>query len=257
MGASGCGKTTLISCIVGTSSLDSGKIEVFHNKVGTNVTKIGYMPQEMALIPEFTIRESLYFYGTIYGMDRDKIDERVRFLCNLLDLQDSEKLVKNCSGGQQRRVSFAVALVHEPEILILDEPTVGVDPLLRSRIWDYLVDLSKTKNVTVVMSTHYIEEARKSTHVGLMRKGILLIEDTPQNLLDLCGTESLEDAFLQLSERQESGRQPQRHIITPKMTEELAKRLSKSKIEYFPPSFGTKLRALMMKSFIQTIRDPG
>lgn len=257
MGASGCGKTTLISCIVGTNSLDSGRIEVFHNKVGTNNTKIGYMPQEMALIPEFTIRESINFYGIIYGMGKEKIDERIRFLCNLLDLQDGDKLVKNCSGGQQRRVSFAVALVHEPELLILDEPTVGVDPLLRARIWDYLFDLSKTKNVTVLMSTHYIEEARKSTHVGLMRKGILLIEDTPQNLLELCNTQSLEEAFLQLSEQQENGLQPPRAIKTSRMTEALSRRLSKSKMEYFPPSFGTKLRALTMKSFIQTIRAPG
>jgi ABC-type multidrug transport system ATPase subunit len=257
MGASGCGKTTLISCIVGTNSLDSGKVDVFYNKVGTNNTKVGYMPQEMALIPEFTIRESISFYGIIYGMDKYKIDERVHFLCQLLDLQDSDKLVKNCSGGQQRRVSFAVALVHEPDILILDEPTVGVDPLLRFRIWEYLVDLTITKNVTVLMSTHYIEEARKSTHVGLMRNGILLIEDTPQNFLELCDTQSLETAFLHLSEQQEKGLQPPRAITASEMTEEQAKRMSKSKVEYFPPSFGTKLRALIMKSFIQTIRDRG
>lgn len=257
MGASGCGKTTLISCIVGTNTLDSGKIEVFYNKVGTNKTKIGYMPQEMALIPEFTVRESIHFYGILYGMDKEKIDERIDFLCDLLDLQDDGKLVRKCSGGQQRRISFAVALVHEPDILILDEPTVGVDPLLRYRMWNFLVDLSRTKNVTVLMSTHYIEEARKSTHVGLMRNGVLLIEDTPQNLLELCETTSLEAAFLKLSEQQDKRLQPPKAITTPEISEEKAKRLSKSKMEYFPPSFATKLHALTMKSFIQTIRDPG
>ena len=257
MGASGCGKTTLMSCIIGTNTLDRGKIEVFYNKVGTNKTKIGYMPQEMALMPEFTIRESIHFYGILYGMDKEKIDERIRFLCDLLDLQDQDKLVRKCSGGQQRRISFAVALVHEPDILILDEPTVGVDPLLRYRMWNFLVDLSRTKNTTILISTHYIEEARKSSHVGLMRQGILLIEDTPQNLLQLCETDSLEDAFLQLSEQQEKRLRPPKIITTPEISEEKAKRLSKSKMEYFPPSFSTKLHALIMKSFIQTIRDPG
>lgn len=257
MGSSGCGKTTIISCIVGTNTLDSGKIEVFYNKVGTNQTKIGYMPQEMALIPEFTIRESLNFYGILYGMDKEKIDERIEFLCDLLDLQDDSKLVKKCSGGQQRRISFAVALIHEPELLILDEPTVGVDPLLRFRIWNFLVDISRTKNVTVLMSTHYIEEARKSSHIGLMRKGVLLIEDTPQNLLTMCETTNLEAAFLMLSEQQEKRLQPPRVITTPEMSEEQAKRMSKSKMENFPPSFATKLHALTMKSFIQTIREPG
>lgn len=125
MGASGCGKTTLISCIVGMCSLDSGDIKVFDDSVGRNNSKIGYMPQEIALIGEFTISEMLHFYGVIFGMKKDKIEERLRFLCDLLELPDDDKLIEQCSGGQQRRISFAVALVHEPEVLILDEPTVG------------------------------------------------------------------------------------------------------------------------------------
>lgn len=126
MGSSGCGKTTLISCLVGINSLDSGSIEVFHDEVGKHNTKIGYMPQEIALIKEFKICEMIRFYGIIHGMALEKIEERIRFLCSLLELPDTEKLIGECSGGQQRRVSFAIALVHEPEILILDEPTVRV-----------------------------------------------------------------------------------------------------------------------------------
>lgn len=165
--------------------------------------RIGYMPQESALILGFTVREMIWFFGTIFGMSSHKINERFEFLSNLLELPDEDRLIKDCSGGQQRRVSFALTLVHEPEILILDEPTVGVDPLLRCKIWDYLTEITRTKNVTVLLSTHYIEEARQSTHIGLMRHGVQIAEDTPDSILASCETTSLEDAFLSLSENQE------------------------------------------------------
>lgn len=260
MGASGCGKTTLISCIIGTNSLDKGHIEVFNDVVGKNKTRIGYMPQEIALINEFTIREMIRFYGIIYGMDLDTIDERIYFLSKLLELPDEDRLIRNCSGGQQRRVSFAIALVHEPAVLILDEPTVGVDPLLRSKIWDYLVEITSKKNVTVLLSTHYIEEARQSTHVGLMRNGVQIAQGTPQNLLAKFETDSLEVVFLRLSERQEVGEKfsfvnETAATESTSTTRQSLKRL-KSDVEWAPASGVRKLRALVMKNFIQVIRSP-
>lgn len=124
------------------------------------------MPQEIALYAEFTIKETMMYFGWIFGMKTNDIMERLQFLLNFLDLPSQNRLVKNLSGGQQRRVSFAVALMHDPELLILDEPTVGVDPLLRQSIWNHLVQITKTGQKTVIITTHYIEEARQAHTVS-------------------------------------------------------------------------------------------
>ncbi|XP_033209457.1 ABC transporter G family member 23 isoform X2 [Belonocnema kinseyi] len=207
LGASGCGKTTLLSCLVGRRRLNSGEIWVLGGKPGTKGSgvpgkQVGYMPQEIALYGEFTIRETMMYFGWIFGMCTAEIVERLRFLLQFLDLPSQNRMVKNLSGGQQRRVSFAVALMHDPELLILDEPTVGVDPLLRQSIWNHLVQITKDGNKTVIITTHYIEEARQAHTIGLMRSGRLLAEESPRNLLQIYSCASLEDVFLKLSRKQ-------------------------------------------------------
>ncbi|KAL0861157.1 hypothetical protein ABMA27_009649 [Loxostege sticticalis] len=207
LGASGCGKTTLLSCIVGRRSLNSGEIWVLGGKPGTKGSgvpgkRVGYMPQEIALYGEFTIRETMMYFGWIFGMETREIVERLRFLLDFLDLPSENRMVKNLSGGQQRRVSFAVALMHDPELLILDEPTVGVDPLLRQSIWMHLVRITSSGDKTVIITTHYIEEARQAHCIGLMRSGRLLAEESPQALLTMYSCISLEDVFLKLSRKQ-------------------------------------------------------
>ncbi|VVC87177.1 ABC transporter G family member 23 isoform X2 [Leptidea sinapis] len=207
LGASGCGKTTLLSCIVGRRKLNSGEIWVLGGKPGTKGSgvpgkRVGYMPQEIALYGEFTIKETMMYFGWIFGMETSEIKQRLRFLLDFLDLPSENRMVKNLSGGQQRRVSFAVALMHDPELLILDEPTVGVDPLLRQSIWTHLVRITSSGDKTVIITTHYIEEARQAHCIGLMRSGRLLAEDPPQALLQRYGCISLEDVFLKLSRRQ-------------------------------------------------------
>lgn len=130
--------------------------------------RIGYMPQEIALYGEFTIRETMKYFGWISNMPTNKVDERLDFLIELLLLPCADQLVKTLSGGQQRRVSLAAALLHEPELLILDEPTVGVDPLLRQNIWDYLVKITKNAQTTVIITTHYIDETRQAHLVSIL-----------------------------------------------------------------------------------------
>ncbi|CAH0597589.1 unnamed protein product [Chrysodeixis includens] len=221
LGASGCGKTTLLSCIVGRRKLNSGEIWVLGGKPGTKGSgvpgkRVGYMPQEIALYGEFTIRETMMYFGWIFGMETREIVERLRFLLDFLDLPSENRMVKNLSGGQQRRVSFAVALMHDPELLILDEPTVGVDPLLRQSIWTHLVRITSSGDKTVIITTHYIEEARQAHCIGLMRSGRLLAEESPQALLQMYSCISLEDVFLKLSRKQGSETQP-----TPQQSNQL------------------------------------
>ncbi|XP_020289831.1 ABC transporter G family member 20-like isoform X2 [Pseudomyrmex gracilis] len=207
LGASGCGKTTLLSCIVGVRHLDNGEVWVLGGTPGSKGSgipgpRVGYMPQDISLTGEFTVSDALYYFGRINGLDNVEIEERQDFLTDLLQLPSANHLVKNMSGGQQRRVSFAAALIHRPELLILDEPTVGLDPVLRENLWTYLIKITQTEGTTVLITTHYIEEAKDANKIGLLREGELLTESSPQHLLNRFQTESLEEAFLTLSQMQ-------------------------------------------------------
>ncbi|XP_028158018.1 ABC transporter G family member 20 isoform X6 [Ostrinia furnacalis] len=218
LGASGCGKTTLLSCIVGRRRLNAGDIWVLGGRPGSPGSgvpgpRIGYMPQEIALFGEFTIRETMIYFGWIAGMDSEEIKVRSDFMVSLLQLPDPERFVKNLSGGQQRRVSFAAALLHDPELLILDEPTVGVDPVLRQSIWDHLVNISNGGRTTVIITTHYIDETKQANVIGLMRGGRFLAEESPTELIRRYQADSLEDVFLKLSVLQNRGKRRRSSIL--------------------------------------------
>ncbi|XP_077960390.1 ABC transporter G family member 20 isoform X2 [Gasterosteus aculeatus] len=205
LGPSGCGKTTLLKCIVGTLKISRGHICVLgkppaypgHDVPGKMV---GYMPQELALYNEFTISDTLTFFGRIHGLTWKETRARMDFLVDFLDLPQKHRLVRNLSGGQRRRVSLGAALLQNPELLILDEPTVGVDPVLRAKIWQHLVEIVKTGKVSVIITTHYIEEARQANVVGLMRNGRLLAEGPPDAVMKQHSATTLEHAFLRLCE---------------------------------------------------------
>ncbi|EGI65058.1 ABC transporter G family member 20 [Acromyrmex echinatior] len=203
LGSSGCGKTTLLSCIVGVRYLDSGEIWVLGGNPGTKGSgipgsRVGYMPQEVSLVGEFSVSDAFYYFGRINGLDDEEIEMRQKFFSKLLQLPPADRLVKNMSGGQQRRVSLAVTLIHKPELLILDEPTVGLDPILREKIWAYMIQITQEENITVLITTHYIEETKDANKIGLIRCGKLLAESAPQELLEQFQCSSLEETFLKL-----------------------------------------------------------
>ncbi|KAH8269333.1 hypothetical protein KR018_004616 [Drosophila ironensis] len=207
LGASGCGKTTLLSCIVGQRRLNGGEVRVLGMKPGepgsgVPGSRVGFMPQEIALVEEMTVKETIFYFGRIYGLTDERIREKFKLLKDLLQLPPARQMIKQCSGGQQRRLSFACAMIHDPELLILDEPTVGLDPMLREKIWNFLVETTRNSKLAVIITTHYIEEAKQANCIGLMRNGVLLAEDTPTNIMIKFGTQSIEDAFLILSQRQ-------------------------------------------------------
>ncbi|CAF2587733.1 unnamed protein product [Rotaria sp. Silwood2] len=203
LGPSGCGKTTLLRCLVGRLELNRGEIIVLGKRPGSRGhgvpgRSVGFMPQETALYKNFSISEMLHHFGRLHNMKRKDILSREEFLVSFLDLPSKSKNVSQLSGGQQRRVSLACALLQQPQLLILDEPTVGVDPLLREKIWSHLINIAKTSKTTIIITTHYIEEARKADRVGLMRSGRMLAEDEPSLLLHKYNQTSLENVFLQL-----------------------------------------------------------
>uniref|UniRef100_A0A8C7K2X8 ATP-binding cassette, sub-family H, member 1 n=1 Tax=Oncorhynchus kisutch TaxID=8019 RepID=A0A8C7K2X8_ONCKI len=185
LGPSGCGKTTLLKCILGTLKISRGHISVPGRMVG-------YMPQ-------FSISDTLTFFGRIHGLSSTDTQARMDFLVDFLDLPHNSSLVGNSGAERQICTLSAQVLLQNPQLLILDEPTVGVDPVLRAKIWQHLVEIVKTGKVSVVITTHYIEEARQANVVGLMRNGRMLAEGEPETLMKQ-NSATLEKAFLQLCE---------------------------------------------------------
>ncbi|XP_016921692.1 ABC transporter G family member 20-like [Apis cerana] len=269
LGASGCGKSTLLSCIVGVKKLDSGQITVLGGEPGSKSSgipgpRVGYMPQDIALVDEFSAINSFHFFGRINGLGSEEIENRFLELKDLLQLPPRDRLIKQMSGGQQRRVSLGVALLHKPELLILDEPTVGLDPLLCENIWNHLVEITKM-GTTVIITTHYIEETKQSNTIGLLRGGQLLAQSSPTELLTRFQTDSLEEAFLNLSQQQSQN--PQVSTIssfeqsTIQSTEEMHEVMTLSGDREFKrilkSSWQSRMYALLLKNIFQFIRNPG
>merc|ERR1719431_1239489 len=153
---------------------------------------------------EFTVSETFSYFGRLLGMGQGAVAARREELLELLELPRQDREVRCLSGGQQRRLSLAAALLHSPRLLVLDEPTVGVDPLVRQRVWRHLQLLAREQATTTIVTTHYVEEARAAHRVGFMREGRLLAEDSPQALIAQYSAGSLEEVFLTLCEAKDT-----------------------------------------------------
>jgi ABC-2 type transport system ATP-binding protein len=203
LGPNGAGKTTMIKLLCGLLTPTYGTMRLFGREIPDKSIApfIGYMPQETALYEGLSVHENIEFYGEVFGLDNAKIEERIGDLLKFIDLEKwRDELVGNLSGGMKHRVSLACTLIHEPKMLFLDEPTVGVDPELRVSFWDYFGKL-KEAGITILITTHYMDEARRCDRVGFMKEGKLIAEGKPKELLEITGTDSLEDAFLKFSRK--------------------------------------------------------
>ncbi|MGP7816981.1 ABC transporter ATP-binding protein [Niallia sp. 01092] len=198
LGPSGSGKTTLVKKLVGLDTPDKGNITVLDNKMPNLkvMERIGYMAQADALYHELTAMENLDFFATLYGLKGNKKKERIETAASLVDLSDHlHKLVSNYSGGMKRRLSISIALLNDPDLLILDEPTVGIDPVLRKNIWASFEKL-KEKGTSIIITTHVMDEAEKCDTLGMIRNGQIIASGTPKSLKEQCDAKTMEEAFL-------------------------------------------------------------
>ena len=198
LGPNGAGKTTLIRLVVGLLEAHAGTVTVLGQRM-PNVAvlrHVGYMTQQAALYPGLSVEENVEFFAAI-----NNADGGVKEALELVQLYDRRKsVVATLSGGQRQRTSLACALVHKPELLLLDEPTVGIDPQLRVQFWDYFRQMA-ADGTTIIVSSHVMDEADRCQRLGLIQYGRLLAEGTPNEIRAQGGSQNLEEAFLALAGR--------------------------------------------------------
>lgn len=204
LGPSGCGKTTLIRAIVGLQARVTGDVSVLRLPAGAPKLRgrIGYVTQEPSVYGDLTVAENLRFFAAVLGVPSSDV-ERVIAAVDLTSHADAR--VDQLSGGQKSRASLAAALLGSPELLVLDEPTVGLDPVLRRDLWNLFHQLADAGS-TLLVSSHVMDEASRCDRLLLMRDGELLADDTPQDLLLSAGTSDIEQAFLTLIDRKAGAR---------------------------------------------------
>jgi ABC-2 type transport system ATP-binding protein len=198
LGPSGCGKTTTVKIMAGISESTSGETYVLGKKMPqlALMNEIGYMAQSDALYTMLSAEDNLEFFAAVYGMKKDQYKKRILEVMELVNLADDlKKPVGAYSGGMKRRLSLAMAILHNPKVLILDEPTVGIDPLLRQDIWKELYAMSDN-GVTILVTTHVMDEALKCHQLAMMRRGLLIAQGTPKELQERIGAASIEEAFI-------------------------------------------------------------
>ena len=202
IGPSGSGKSTLIKTMLGMEKADEGEALVLDYIMPKReiLSNIGYMAQSDALYEMLTGYENLDFFGKMKGVPSDKLKKEIEYIAEIVDLtNDLKKLVSKYSGGMKRRLSLAIALIGSPELLILDEPTVGIDPSLRKNIWKELFK-QRDSGVGILVTTHVMDEAELTDKVGLLLNGNIIDFDTPQQLKVKNNVKTIEEVFLKVEE---------------------------------------------------------
>lgn len=203
LGANGAGKTTAMRMLCGLSSPSSGKATIAGYDVYTQTEQIkkniGYMSQKFSLYENLTVRENIEFFGGIYGLSNERIRTKTEDLLHRLGLKsEANKLVASLPLGWKQKLSFSVAVLHEPQIVFLDEPTGGVDPVTRRQFWDMIYEAADS-GITVFVTTHYMDEAEYCNRISIMVDGKMEVLDTPTNLKNSFHARSMDEVFYQLA----------------------------------------------------------
>ena len=203
LGANGAGKTTAMRMLCGLSTPSSGKATIagfdVYRQTESIKKNIGYMSQKFSLYDDLTVLENIYFFGGIYGLSDTQLKEKSTELVKRLGLErEANKLVSSLPLGWKQKLSFSVAVLHEPKIVFLDEPTGGVDPVTRRQFWDLIYEAAN-RGLTVFVTTHYMDEAEYCNRISLMVDGKIEALDSPSNLKSNFGVASMDEVFYQLA----------------------------------------------------------
>jgi len=201
LGSNGCGKSTTMKMLTGLLKASEGQAWLFGREVENDDMatrrRVGYMSQAFSLYSELTVRQNLELHAQLFHVPQDQIAWRVEEIATRFGLGEiMAALPESLPLGQRQRLSLAVAMIHKPELLILDEPTSGVDPIARDQFWQMMIDLSRNDKVTIFISTHFMNEAERCDRISLMHAGKVLVSDTPQAIAERRGSASLEQAFI-------------------------------------------------------------
>ena len=258
VGSNGCGKTTTMKMLTGLLPPSEGEALLFGQRVNAHDInsrrRVGYMSQSFSLYTELTVRQNLDLHARLFHLPARKVKARLADLVQRFGLADYlDQRTSELPLGIRQRLSLAVAIVHEPEILILDEPTSGVDPLARDRFWELLIDLSRNQGVTIFVSTHFMNEAERCDRISLMDSGRVLATDAPRNLIKARGASTLEDAFIAYLEEVTGSRgQAAGAIALPGAAAPAAPALRPRQLAF---SF-QRLFAYTIRETIELLRDP-
>ncbi len=203
LGANGAGKTTAIRILCGLSKPSGGKITVagfnVYNQTEQIKRNIGYMSQKFSLYDDLTVKENIEFYGGIYGLNNKTLRQKTSDLLQKLDLTDKQNfLIKDIPLGWKQRLAFSIAIIHDPQIVFLDEPTGGVDPITRRHFWDLIYEAAFS-GITIFVTTHYMDEAEYCDRVSIMVDGKIIALDSPDNLKNTYQVDTMNEVFLKLA----------------------------------------------------------
>ena len=259
LGSNGCGKTTTMKILTGLLQATSGSAQLFGQPTNAadveTRTRVGYMSQSFSLYTELTVRQNLVLHARLFHLAPDAVDPRVAEILTRYDLDDvADALPDSLPLGVRQRLQLATAVLHKPEVLILDEPTSGVDPIARDRFWEQLIRLSRDENVTIFLSTHFVNEAERCDRVSLMHAGRILAMDTPAAIAKPHNA-SLEEAFIALIEGAQAKDGPLADTSPPR-PDEVPSAPTHSAVSRAQLSELGKLWAFTRREALELIRDP-
>lgn len=260
LGSNGCGKTTTMKMLTGLLPVSEGQAFLFGKPLDANDLetrkRVGFMTQAFSLYGELTVLQNLTLHARLFHLTPEKTEERIGVLVERFGLREHmDALAASLPLGMRQRLSLAVAVIHEPEMLILDEPTSGVDPVARDEFWELLVELSRRDRVTIFISTHFMNEALRCDRISLMHAGQVLVYDKPQHLVEAKGADSLEEAFISYLE--DAIGKPNDGDTGVDLTDKTSETPNSERRKH--NLYGFNLNRLLAYSFLETIqviRDP-